>query len=270
MSRWFCVVLFSVITTVIAGAQTSAPAARTRFVSLSYMKAQPGKAAEYLRLERELWKVVHQDMVNRGQLTSWRLYAVSWPNGDDQEYDYVTMMEYPDFAHVEAPYRGVDYAKILGSEAKVAELRTTGTTRQMRRTDTLVILQATDGWSNAQNRVLNVHYLRSLPGKGEDLLKIQRDYFLPSNNELIKAGGAAGWANMSVRFPSQLDFPYNYVSFNGYESLTQMEKERPRAWLDKWAGQDINAQLATTRKRVKGQLWRLIEQTTPPSSSPKT
>lgn len=107
---------------------------------------------------------------------------------------------------------------------------------------TLILLETTLGWSAAQNRILSVHYLRCLAGKDADLMRVQREYYLPSNEELIKAA----W-----RLP---------------ESLAQMERPAPQAWRDQWSGEKsdrIRAELAASRQRVKGQLWRLIEQTEP-------
>jgi hypothetical protein len=246
----------------------NAPAPKYRMVTLAYMKVEPGKGADYLKMERE-WKAIHQDMVNKGRLTSWKLYAVSWPNGDGEEYDHVTMMEYPSFADMESPYV-VDEMKKVWGDAKYAELRSkTGTVRKMCRTDTMTVLVATNNWSSAANRVLVVHYLRSLPGKADALIKIQREHYLPSNEELIQAGGAAAWATTRVRYPQQLDFPYDHVSFNGYESLAQMEKAAPQAWREKWTGDraaSVGPGLQASRTRVKGQLWRLLEQTDPRQS----
>ncbi len=256
----FC--LFSVS---ISSAQSDPP--KTRIITLAYMKPEPGKASEYVQLEREMWKLVHQDMVNKGRLTSWKLYAVAWPNGDEQDYEYVTMMEYPTFGHIESPYAGTDMAAVVGGADKLADMRTkTAAVRTLRRTDTVTVVAATNSWSTASNRVLSVHYLRSLPGKAADLLKIQREHFLPLNEDLIQAGGATAWATTAVRFPQQADFPYNYVSFNAYESLTQIEKQPSQVWSEKWSREkaaSVGTQLNASRKRVKGQLWRLVDQTVP-------
>jgi hypothetical protein len=250
----------------LAPAQNSATPPKYRMLTLAYMKTAPGKAADYVKLEREVWKPVHQDMVDNGRLTSWKLYSVTWPNGEGEEYDFVTMMEYPNFALMETPYAATDGVKILG-EAKFARLQNeTGLVRTMRRSDTLTIVLATDSWATAENRVLSVHFLRSLPGKGEDLMKIQGEYFLPLNQESSQAGRSASWATTAVRYPRDIDHPYDYVSFNGFARLGQMETEAPQAFRDKWGGArqaNMSAQLAASRKRVKGQLWSLEEQTTP-------
>ena len=247
-------------------AQPSTQPTNYRVLTLDYQKPAPGKTADYVKVERELWKPVHQDRVNKGKILSWKLYSVSWPNGEDQEYDYVTVTEFAHFADLESPFAGTDFATVLGA-AKYADLQTmTPIVRTLRRSDALYLLLTTEGWPQASNQILSVHYLRTLPGKSADLMKSQQEYYLPSNEELVKSGNAASWATGTVRFPQQFDHPYNYVSFNGYESLSQMEKDEPQAWRDKWSGArstENSALLAASRKRVKGQLWRLVDQTTP-------
>lgn len=245
--------------------QTSPAPQKRRVLTIEYQKTEKGKTADYIRMEREYWKPVHQDRVNNGKITSWKLYAVSFPNGDDQEYDFVTMTEFANFSDLESPYAGTDFKKVMG-DAKFAEYPSlTSSTRKLKRGDTLLLLLSTSNWSKAANKVLSVHYLRSLPGKGGDLMKVQREYFGPSNEELVEGGFASSWATSFVRFPQQLDFPYNYVSFNGYESLSQMDKRPPQAWFDKWRpkSEELMPVLSASRNRIKGQLWQLVDQTTP-------
>src|SRR5688572_27370685 len=81
--------------------QSATPAQRYSVLTLDYQKPEPGKTGDYLKVERELWKPVHQDRVDKGTIVSWKLYSVSWPNGADQEYDYVTVTEFANFAALE-------------------------------------------------------------------------------------------------------------------------------------------------------------------------
>jgi hypothetical protein len=53
---------------------------------------------------------------------SWKLYSVSFPNREKQEYDFVTMTELANFADLEAPNAGIGYAAIFG-ESKFKEMR---------------------------------------------------------------------------------------------------------------------------------------------------
>jgi hypothetical protein len=63
-------------------------------VEVNYMKVEPAKEADYLRLERETWKPIHQERIRRGALRSWTLYQVRYPHGTGTEYDYVTVNTY--------------------------------------------------------------------------------------------------------------------------------------------------------------------------------
>jgi hypothetical protein len=58
---------------------------------VNFMKTQPGKAGDYVRLEREIWKPIHQELVRTGRMHSWAVYAVEYPYGTAHEYDFVTI-----------------------------------------------------------------------------------------------------------------------------------------------------------------------------------
>jgi hypothetical protein len=255
--------------TLILGAAAVAPAQpnpnppKYRYLVVDYHKPEPGKTGDYVQMEREYWKPVHQDRVNNGKITSWKLYAVSFPNGEGQEYDFVTVTEFASFADLENQYAGTDFRKVLG-DTKAAEIGTrTGAVQKLRRSDTLAILLSTENWSKAANNAVAVHYLLALPGKTSDLMKAQREYYLPQNEDLIKARQAASWATTGVRYPQQYDRPYSHVSFNGYETLAQMEARTPQELRDKWNAKfkETTVLLNYSRKRVKGELWRLVDQT---------
>jgi hypothetical protein len=63
-------------------------------IDVAFMKVEPGKAQDYLRLESELWKPVHQERIRRGHMKSWSLFRVEYPHGADQEYNFVTVNVY--------------------------------------------------------------------------------------------------------------------------------------------------------------------------------
>lgn len=80
-------------------------------VEMDFMKVAPEKEADYLRLERELWKPVHQERTRTGKLRSWTLYAVRYPFGTERTYDYVTVNEYNSLADADRPLADV-FAKV--------------------------------------------------------------------------------------------------------------------------------------------------------------
>jgi hypothetical protein len=72
-------------------------------VEVACMKVDPLKEEEYLRLERETWKPMHQERIRRGQMRSWTLYEVRYPAGSQRECDYRTVNVYNSFSDTERP-----------------------------------------------------------------------------------------------------------------------------------------------------------------------
>ncbi|MYB51073.1 MAG: hypothetical protein F4X77_02565 [Acidobacteriia bacterium] len=79
-------------------AGTMVPTAETQsgrhFLRIDYMRIPDGQALRYRNLETELWKPVHQLRVDKGYITSWRLYGHHFPGGES-DYQYVTVTEFP-------------------------------------------------------------------------------------------------------------------------------------------------------------------------------
>jgi len=86
---------------------------------VNFMKANPAKVQEYLKLEQETWKPVHQERIRAGQMRSWALYNVQYPYGTSLEYDFVTIDTYASLADAERDISAI-FAKVHPS----APLRT--------------------------------------------------------------------------------------------------------------------------------------------------
>ena len=78
---------------------------------VNFIKANPAKYQEYLQLERETWKPVHQERIRAGQMRSWALYGVQYPFGTSLEYDFVTIDTYASLADAERDISPV-FAKV--------------------------------------------------------------------------------------------------------------------------------------------------------------
>jgi hypothetical protein len=96
------------------------------------MKVEPGKAGEYLSMERDLWKPVHQDRIRSGHMTSWSLYQVDYPYGTDAPYNYVTVNVFSSLQDLERDV-AADFGKVH-PKIKISEVfsRTMGA-RQLAR-----------------------------------------------------------------------------------------------------------------------------------------
>jgi len=90
-----------------AAMQAAAQPKSPKYMQIDYMKVEPGKNNDYVHMEQDLWKPLHQQRVKNGQVRSWALYGLRFPYGTDEKYDYVTVETYDRFAQLEDPYADV-------------------------------------------------------------------------------------------------------------------------------------------------------------------
>lgn len=89
---------------------------KNHYLRIDYMQIPPGQTLKYRDLESVLWKPVHQLRVERGRISSWRLYGHHFPGGAS-DYQYVTVTQFPTFQAMEdnqytelfKEVHGVDY-----------------------------------------------------------------------------------------------------------------------------------------------------------------
>ena len=72
--------------------QTTSPNASAppaKYLNVAFMRSKPN--ADYVAVERELWKPIHQERVRSGALNFWALYGLVMPGGTSYPYDYATV-----------------------------------------------------------------------------------------------------------------------------------------------------------------------------------
>lgn len=97
MRRTLLTVLL-VVAAFVTGGWVALQTAPPPVVSIHYMKAAPGLAAEYERVETETWKPIHEARQQAGALRDWVFYRVQYPQGTEAPYDYVTVNVYDSWA----------------------------------------------------------------------------------------------------------------------------------------------------------------------------
>lgn len=82
------------------------PATPPRYVQIDYMKVEPGRGQQYVKLEQDIFKPIHQDRISKGTIESWAVYAVRYPAGTNREYDFVTATVFPNLQQWKCRIRG--------------------------------------------------------------------------------------------------------------------------------------------------------------------
>jgi hypothetical protein len=81
------------------------------------------RASGFVLAVQELWKPIHEERVKKELILGWGIAGLRYPGGANREYDYVTVTYYDKFAGLEAPYKGIEEAKLNAAGERVASTR---------------------------------------------------------------------------------------------------------------------------------------------------
>lgn len=121
--KWFVTIAVSFLAgTLVPSAMmqsvpTPQPATGPKYLAVDYMKVDPAKVEEYLNMERELWKPMHQLRVKSGKTKSWSIYEARSPlfspvkESEQRNYNYVTIATYDNLEDMKTPWKKEDFEK---------------------------------------------------------------------------------------------------------------------------------------------------------------
>jgi hypothetical protein len=101
---WLPVVIVSSFlagTLVSTGRAQTSPRKPPKYIQVDYMKVQPGNEGDYMKVEQEGWKPIHQERIKQGKLHSWYFFGVDFPSGTETKYNYVTVNTFDQWGQVE-------------------------------------------------------------------------------------------------------------------------------------------------------------------------
>ena len=166
-----------------APAQTS-PAA-PKYAILEFMKIEPGKAADYRKMEQEIWMPIHRERVKAKLIRSWALWGVRYPGGVSREYDMVAVTFFDNFKDLENSYPLEVFTKAHPNKNAAELTAQAAALRKMVRTEVVSILDfalpgADDpraAASAASAKYARFDYKRVEFGKGSEYVSTERKYY---------------------------------------------------------------------------------------------
>lgn len=111
------------------------------FLRIDYMRIPPGQALRYRNLEVEVWKPVHQARVDKGYITSWRLYGHHFPGGNE-DYQYVTMTEFASLQAMDQLHYPALFQEVHGQDYDTEISPQTVASRELTHTDIWALLDS--------------------------------------------------------------------------------------------------------------------------------
>ncbi len=245
-------------------AQAQAQPVAPQYALFEYVKLEPGKGAEYRKMEQEVWVPIHRERVKQGLIKSWSSWGVRFPGGAAREYDRVMITTFDKFADVERPYPPTVFTKVFPNTT-AAELvaRHNGIARIVR--SELVTLLDSVGL-NPQPLPPGAHaeisFNKVEPGKGAEYTALIGKYMKPLHEERIKRGTLKGWQRFGVGYPRGTERDYGQIGISFFDKFAQLETQYPPDLMSKVLPgvTDVAAQLNATRKTVRTQLLTLVDQ----------
>jgi hypothetical protein len=240
--------------------------AQERIALVDYMRVPEGGGEDYVALEKEVWKPIHQEMVNNGKLEGWFLYQIPYPGGTDAEYHYVTVRLYNDRAQIENTWDGMNNAFEKAHPGKdVDEIDD----KTMASRD-LVKTYCFSSWERFMSedlegptKLIDVVYFKVAMDKRESYQEMERKFYHPTHKAEMKAGTRAGWEGWILRRPFGESIPFNFVAVDHYKDYAQYIKQNPEGLFeDVFEGNELDRRddiFNETAKLVLLEEWHLID-----------
>jgi hypothetical protein len=245
--------------------------ATPKYALLEYMKIEPGKAAEYRKMEQEVWMPVHRERVKAKLIRGWQLYGVRYPGGVAREYDVVAVTFFDNFKDMENSAPPEVFAK-ANPNLKQAEFGArAAAVRKMVRTEVVALVDSAgpsaedprSAMSATPPKYVRVDYKKIEAGKAADYVANERKYYKPLWQAAVDAGAMRGWSVWGVRFPGGTDREYGFTTVQFFDKFEQLEGNPSRGLWEKVhpnvKATDIYPQMNAISKTVRSEVLALVE-----------
>src|SRR5262245_45318197 len=244
-------------------AQATAQAAP--YAIFEFMKIEPGKAADYRKMERDIWMPIHRERIKQGLIKSWSLWGMRFPGGTAREYDAIAITTFGKFADVENSYPPEIFKKVHAKMTDEERNARTTATRKMVRTELVALLDVTQPASSTQPpQYAFIGYMKPEYGKVRQYVELERRYWKPIHQERINRGILRSWALYGVRFPGGTDRSYTHFTVQLLDKFQDLETQSPEGIWEKVhptiKQEDIDMRTNAARKMVRTDLLVLLEQ----------
>lgn len=237
--------------------------APTVFAIVDLMKVKPGDDAKYIALEKNVWKPLHQERINKGLITGWILYKVLY-TGSSDTYNYVTITFFDNEANLEDPWSGIDPKTILNGRDVDKDMYETLESRDLVSSNLIMRQDEVIQESGSDDiKYLEVDYMKVKPGNEGAYLETEENIWKPVHNEFIKAGSRAGWSLWSQVFPAGSASDYQFITANYFSDFKKVgSADYTDAFNKAHAGEnmaELDSITANSRELVRSELWEILD-----------
>lgn len=244
-------------------AQDAAPV----YFQVDYMRVAEEREAEYLAVERDLFRPIHEERRRRGGLVNWTVYDVVLA-APDAPYDYVTVNVYSDPAQID----GTSWADVLeaahpGMSFDDLMARTTAA-REIVHTEIWAFIESVqpEGAPGPTGRYLALNYMAVPPGGGAEYVAAEREVWAPVHQARTDDGLMGGWSLYTLVLPRGDAVDYNYGTVDFFDDMGDVLGQITWDMMSEAHGGASRAELEAMADRTeaarsvhKTELWSVVE-----------
>jgi hypothetical protein len=257
----FAISLFLFISSSLTAQQPDKPV----YVSVLYVKVNPGMGAKYNELLNNYTKKVNEQHLKAGRIMGWYVHNVILPTGSNAAYDMtiVTVSDNLGFLLDDSVgYRNwLKQAMINATDQSLGEIITAlGAARAVVKKEIFTYIDGININSNP-SKYVQVDFMRSTPGKENEYVKTEKETFKPIHAEFVKQGKRDEWGLYSLDMPYSETGNYNFITANFFSNLNQLNSGNyEEAFKKIFPNKDITTvwtNMNGLRKIVRSELWKL-------------
>ena len=238
------------------------------YVQVDYMKPNAIPADAYVNMEREIWKPIHRERIKAGEILGWYLFALQYPGGSGQDYNYMTVTIFSRELGVDEPtiafediIRNVHPDKTPSQVEANAEL-----VRKLIKSEVWKsTYQLLPGSSTTPSAIL-VDYMHIDAVKEPDYLRLEREVWQPVHQLRLEEGLIKNWTLYSLEFPDESNYPYSHATATVFDDWSLIKDSWPEDAFRKVhddGKEDALVKLTyETRDLVNSEIWVLVDSVT--------
>ncbi len=236
------------------------------FVKIDYFKAAPGGTGDYVNLEREIWKPLHEERYSRGIIKSWNFYQVM-AGEPDVPYQFIAVNVFDDYDMIDY-FDLEDIMETVYPDKKPEDLmKQTHASREVVRTEIWQVdgKIIPDEATVVSGNYLTVNYFDSRGGSGEHM-EMELDFWGPIHETRIDKDILNSWTMYTLLYPGGDARIYTYSTIDYYESLGDMREpvgvglaQVAHAGLSDEEIDDFFNRTGASRSLFKTELWKRLD-----------
>ena len=255
--------------TLLLGSLNLSAQSNNRFVTFDFMKVKPGQAELYHEVEKKLWKPMHKQRMENGDILGWYFHQVRYPSGSLTEYDYVTVTLYDDITQLENQSSDfIALANQVHPDTPYDQIMfKTTRSRELIRTEVFQLLDFVPGNDSKPPPYMMVNYMKAMPGKAAEYVGIEQDIYKVWHSTRVEANRMHSWRLGARLLPYGSAYDYDHFTGDGYRSFADSGVNNNdllpvfEAKMEAVENADISRmnRIAELRDLVRADLWALID-----------